>query len=116
MNERRWVRITDCGNIPPKEGRSAKIGDRELAIFNLGDRFLALDNACPHQGGPLCDGIMAGDTVVCPLHAWKVSLDTGVVQRPTNVTTCVRTYAARVEAGVVLVELPVAATSEGQAA
>ena len=65
-----------------KTSRCAKaarcvIGDGEIAIFNLGDRFVAVDNRCPHQGGPLCDGIVAGDSVVCPLHAWKVNLDTG---------------------------------------
>lgn len=102
----RWVRITACENIPPREGRTATIGNREIAIFNLGDRFLALDNRCPHRGGPLGDGIVAGDSVVCPLHAWKVSLETGVVQRPAGTAACVRTYPTRVEGGIVLVELP----------
>lgn len=116
--KKRWIRITGCDNIPPREGRAAIVGDREIAIFNLGDRFLAVDNRCPHQGGPLCDGIVAGNTVVCPLHAWKVSLETGAVQRPEGVATCVPTYATRVEAGVVLIELPatVATSGEGQAA
>ena len=58
-------------------------------IFNLGDRFLATDNRCPHKGGPLCDGIVAGDSVVCPLHAWKVRLDTGTVERPASKDACV---------------------------
>ena len=118
MSDRRWIRVTACENIPPREGRAATVGKREIAIFNLGDRFLALDNRCPHKGGPLCDGIVAGNAVVCPLHAWKVSLETGAVQRPAGVVTCVPTYATRVEAGVVLVELPVmgAASGEGAAA
>ena len=118
MVEGRWIRVTACDNIPPREGRAARIGDRELAIFNLGDRFLAVDNRCPHRGGPLCDGIVAGAAVVCPLHAWKVSLETGAVERPADANACVRTYATRVDGGVVLVELPPAtATSrEGQAA
>lgn len=106
MNDRRWIRVTACDNIPPREGRAAVVGDREIAIFNLGDRFLAVDNRCPHKGGPLCDGIVAGDAVVCPLHAWKVSLETGAVCRPAGVAGCVPTYATRVEAGIVLIELP----------
>lgn len=105
-NAPRWIRVTACDGIPPREGRAALIGNREIAIFNLGDKFLALDNRCPHEGGPLCDGIVAGDAVVCPLHAWKVGLHTGAVERPKNQTACVRTYPTRVEAGVVLVELP----------
>ena len=102
----RWVRVTECANIPLREGRAVSLGGREIAIFNLGDRFLATDNQCPHEGGPLCDGIVAGDSVVCPLHAWKVRLDTGAVERPTARHACVRTYDTRVEEGVVLLALP----------
>jgi nitrite reductase (NADH) small subunit len=105
--EQRWVRVTHCGNIPLREGRAVTIGSREIAIFNLGDRFLATDNRCPHQGGPLCDGIVSGDTVVCPLHAWKVRLESGRVERPQAAGHCVQTYATRVEDGVVLLAMPV---------
>jgi nitrite reductase [NAD(P)H] small subunit len=101
---RRWVRVARCDAVPPREGRAAVVGDREIAIFNLGDRFLAVDNRCPHQSGPLCDGIVSGDAVVCPLHAWKVNLETGAVARPTNHNDCVRTYATRVDDGVISVE------------
>lgn len=101
----RWIRIAPCDSIPSREGRAALVDGREIAIFNLGDdRFLAVDNRCPHQSGPLCDGIVAGDAVVCPLHAWKVNLETGAVARPVNQNDCVRTYATRVDAGVILIE------------
>jgi nitrite reductase (NADH) small subunit len=106
MTTTRWVRVTEADNIPLREGRAVTLGDRELAIFNLGDRFLTTDNACPHNGGPLCDGIVTGDSVVCPLHAWKVKLDTGAVERPAAKSHCVGTYATRVEHGVVMVEVP----------
>ena len=102
--ERRWIRVAYCESIPPREGRAALVNGREIAIFNLGDRFFAVDNRCPHQGGPLCDGIVAGDAVVCPLHAWKVNLDTGTVIRPVNQNDCVRTYPTRVEGGVISIE------------
>jgi nitrite reductase (NADH) small subunit len=103
-DSKRWIRVAACENIPPREGRAARIDGREIAIFNLGDRFLAVDNSCPHQSGPLCDGIVAGDAVVCPLHAWKVNLETGAVARPVNQNDCIRTYATRVEDGVVSIE------------
>src|SRR5262249_34556662 len=92
-----------------REGRAVQVAGHELAVFNLGDRFLAVGNRCPHQGGPLCDGIVTGGSVVCPLHAWKVNLETGSVERPVagRPNPCVPTYATRVEAGVVHVELPV---------
>lgn len=118
MSDARWIKVTVVGNIPPREGRAVLVGDQELALFNLGpstalgasDRFLATDPQCPHEGGPLCDGIVTGASVVCPLHAWKVDLESGAVTRPTHGKGhCVGTYATRVEEGVVSVLLPVRA-------
>jgi nitrite reductase (NADH) small subunit len=100
-----WIRLTSIDNIPVREGRSIAVGAHELAVFNLGDRFLAVDGRCPHRGGPLADGIVAGETVVCPLHAWKVSLRTGGVERPSGVPACVRAYETKVEHGIVNVRL-----------
>ena len=125
MSTVRWVRVAPTGNVPPREGRAVLIGGREIALFNLGpsielgagpsdglgtsERFLATDNQCPHQGGPLCDGIVTGASVVCPLHAWKVNLASGQVERPTHGKDhCVTTYPVRVEDGVVLIGLPAA--------
>ena len=98
----KWIRITPAENIPVREGRSVQIGEDEIAIFNLGDRYLAIDNNCPHRGGPLCDGIVSGETVVCPLHGWKISLETGEVLKP-DVCVRVGTYPVSVEDGVISV-------------
>jgi nitrite reductase (NADH) small subunit len=100
----KWIRVTEAANIPLREGRAVNIGDREVAIFNLGDRYLAVDNACPHRGGPLADGIVSGNTVICPLHAYKVCLESGAVVKP---EVCVRvdTYPVRVQDGIVLVHI-----------
>jgi len=104
-----WIKITSTDNIPVREGRAVKIGKQELAVFNLGDRFAAVDNACPHSGGPLCDGIVssgdAGFAVVCPLHGWKVSLEHGGILRP-NVPVCVEVYPTKVEDGIIHIQLP----------
>jgi nitrite reductase (NADH) small subunit len=107
MTEHRWVRVTRCADVPLREGRAVTLAGREIAIFNLGDRFMATDNQCPHQGGPLCDGIVAGDSVVCPLHAWKVRLDSGTVERPAPNDACIATYPTRVDEGIVWLGLPV---------
>lgn len=106
-----WVRVAGVEAIPLREGRSVRLGAHEIAIFNLGDRFLAVANRCPHQGGPLADGIVAGGTVVCPLHSWKVCLESGAVRKP-DVAACVPTYPTRIEDGVVFVGL---GTSEAAA-
>jgi nitrite reductase (NADH) small subunit len=110
-----WIRVTKTGNIPLREGRSVRIGDHEIAIFNLGDRFAAIDNDCPHRGGPMCDGIVSGSTVVCPLHGWKISLDSGAVLRP-EVCVRVETYPVRVIDGTVVVQLPAAKKTQEERA
>jgi nitrite reductase (NADH) small subunit len=101
-----WIRVARYDDLPEREGRLVLIGEREIALFNLGDRVLATDNSCPHQGGPLCDGIVTGQAVVCPLHGWKVSLDDGCVQRPAGESHQVRTYPTAIVDGVVAVRLP----------
>jgi nitrite reductase [NAD(P)H] small subunit len=106
MNEHQWVRVTHCENVPVREGRAVLVAGREIAIFNLGDRFMATDNQCPHKGGPLCDGIVAGNSVVCPLHAWKVRLDSGTVERGTTNDVCIATYPTRIDRGIVWLGLP----------
>jgi nitrite reductase (NADH) small subunit len=107
----KWIRVTEAANIPPREGRAVQIGDDEIAIFNLGDRYLAVDNACPHRGGPLADGIVSGNTVICPLHAYKICLETGGVVKP---DVCIRldTYPVRVEAGIVMIQIAPAGQGE----
>src|SRR5713226_1574226 len=100
----KWTRITRTENIPPREGRPIRIGDLEIAIFNLNGRFLAIENECPHKGGPLCDGIVSGTTVVCPLHGWRFDLQTGAAVRAT-LPACVTTFPTRVEDGIILVDV-----------
>jgi nitrite reductase (NADH) small subunit len=100
-----WVRVARCNDIPLREGRAVQVGNREIAIFNLGDRFLAVENRCPHKGGPLADGIVSGAAVVCPLHAWKISLETGEVLTSASASNCVETLRIRVEHEVILLAL-----------
>lgn len=102
----RWIRVTDCENIPVHEGKAVEVAGRPIAIFNLGDSFVAVDDRCPHRGGPLSDGIVSGQTVVCPLHAWVFNLVTGSVVNHPESQACIATFPVRVEDGVVSVEVP----------
>ncbi len=101
-----WVRIAYCEDIPLREGRALTVGRREIAIFNLGDRFLAVENRCPHRSGPLADGMVSGTLVVCPLHAWKFHLETGSGVNGPAAASCVETFRTRVDSGVVWLEIP----------
>jgi len=103
-----WMRIAHVDSIPLREGRAVHIAGHDIAVFNLGNRFLAVENKCPHRGGPLADGIVSGGNVVCPLHAWKVDLASGEVTNQPVPPQCVKTFPVRVENGVISLEIAVA--------
>lgn len=85
-------------DVPFGEGRSIALVDRRIGVFNTAAGFFAIDNDCPHQGGPLSDGILADSCVTCPLHGWRIDLDTGQVLGRTE---RVRTYPLEVRDGTV---------------
>ena len=97
-----WTAIRLIDNIPMREGRAVTVEGQEIAIFHVDHRFLAIENKCPHKGGPLCDGIVTGTAVVCPLHGRRFDLESGMAVRSSE-PACVATYPARVENGVVFV-------------
>ena len=98
----RWIRITPADAVPEREARAVKINDVELALAHVaGGRFLAVENRCPHKGGPLADGIIGGTTITCPMHAWRICLETGQVQKPSGQSPCVRTFPTKLENGIV---------------
>ena len=102
----KWIRVTYVENIPIRQGRSVRIGSHAIAIFNLGNTFRAVENSCPHRNGPLADGIVAGNDVVCPLHAWRFSLESGEACGPQREGVCVRTFETKVVDGVIMVSVP----------
>jgi nitrite reductase [NAD(P)H] small subunit len=71
-----WVCTID--DVPLGEGRAVTVGSRRIAVFNTPTGWFALDDACPHRGGPLSDGLVADRCVTCPLHERRFELETGV--------------------------------------
>ena len=85
--------VCPVGELPDGERRIVTIGKRSIGVFHVGDRFYAVRNRCPHQGGPLCVGHILGDAVAdvpgaaavsnnplriaCPWHGWEYDLATG---------------------------------------
>ena len=72
-----FVTVARVADLAPGTGVAVVVGAREIALFNDGGVFYALDNFCPHQGGPLADGWLEGNTVTCPWHAWCFKLSDG---------------------------------------
>jgi len=99
------VRVCQIEDLPVGLGRAFTIGGRTLALFRTrAGRVFAVDNRCPHKGGPLSEGMLAGDAVVCPLHAFRFELATGDCDQP---GTCpIRSYPITQEANEIFVSLP----------
>ena len=86
--------------LPSGQARTVEIDGKAIALFNVDGEFYALDNACPHRGGPLGDGDLAGKEVTCPWHGWTFDVPTGCgTHTPAQATT----YAVKVEGEDVLV-------------
>lgn len=66
-----------ASELPPLEGRSVSVTGRRIAVFRTEGGLAAIDAACPHQGGPLGDGLVADRCVTCPLHGLRIDLETG---------------------------------------
>lgn len=73
------------------------VGRYEIALFNVDGELFALENSCPHQGGPIADGWVEGETVTCPWHAWCFNLRTGKMTLGEFAT--IPRFAVRIEAG-----------------
>lgn len=74
-----WVDVCATSAIEPGMAGTVPVeGGPEIAVFHtIGGEFYALVNSCPHKGGPLSQGIVHGDSVSCPLHNWRISLQSG---------------------------------------
>ena len=73
----KFVPVASTSEIPAGAGRAFIVGDREVAVFNVDGTFYAIENGCPHQGGPLVEGWFEGAVVTCPWHAWCFDVRTG---------------------------------------
>ena len=79
--------------IPPGGRKIVTVAGRSIGIFNVRGEFFALRNRCPHQGGPLCEGLLwgmlqarvpgeleytrAGEILTCAWHGWEFDIRTG---------------------------------------
>ena len=76
-----WVEIGRMEQIPRRGARCVNTPAGKIAVFRTAeDQVFALENRCPHKGGPLSEGIVHGGAVTCPLHNWVFDLATGEAQ------------------------------------
>jgi nitrite reductase (NADH) small subunit len=73
-----WISIGSIDDIPQRGGRCVNTPQGRIAIFRtIENQIFAIEDHCPHKGGPLSQGIVHGAAVTCPLHNWVISLETG---------------------------------------
>ena len=101
----RLVRVASVGEIPVGRGKSVEVDGFPLAVFNVGGgRYQVLSGSCPHEGGPLGDGVLLGDSVVCPWHGFDFDVRSGACLVAPDLSVSV--YPVRLTGSDVLVELP----------
>ena len=99
-----WIEVGMLDDIPRQGARVVRRADGDIAVFRtLEDEVFALRDRCPHKGGPLSQGMVHGHKVTCPMHDWKISLDTGLAVAPDE--GCAARFPVRIEDGRVFLVL-----------
>jgi len=99
-----WVRLCALSEAPAVgEVMEAEAGGIEICVANVSGNLSAIDNICPHRQGPLGQGWLEGEAVVCPWHSWTFNLKTGDSEYPVH--ECVDVFPLRVEGDDVLIDI-----------
>lgn len=100
-----FVRVASTGEIAVGHGKLVEKDGLTVAVFNAGGgRFYACGALCPHEDGPLADGWLEGDVVVCPWHGFDYEVATGACRVDPDLTVPV--YRVRVSGNMVEVDIP----------
>ena len=95
-----WIEVGKVEEIPQLGARVVRTAGGDIAVFRTADdEIFALRDKCPHKGGPLSQGIVHGKRVACPLHDWKIHLDSGEAVAPDE--GCAASFPVKVDGGVV---------------
>jgi 3-phenylpropionate/trans-cinnamate dioxygenase ferredoxin component len=100
-----YVEIAPASELPNGERLFVDLGDKPIVIFNIGGQFFAIGDVCTHDDGPLGDGAIEGDNIVCPRHGGEFEIRTGkAVQLP--VVVDIPAYPVQVKDGNIFVGIP----------
>lgn len=78
-----FVKVGTVADLEDLEGgKVVEVGGQSIAIFNIAGTYYAIENTCPHRGGPLAEGMMAGEEVICPWHGSRFNVKSGAVLTP----------------------------------
>ncbi len=98
-----FIQVADIAEIPPGTAKIVTVQTVEVALFNLEGAIYALDNMCQHAGGPLGEGKIKDDIVICPWHGYRYHIKTGqYIKNPDMSVAC---YPVKVENGKISVSV-----------
>jgi nitrite reductase/ring-hydroxylating ferredoxin subunit/uncharacterized membrane protein len=115
VNRNAWARgkraaeftpVLPVASLPDATPTKAALGATTLVLVRRGDLVLALKENCTHAGGPLSEGTLEGDTIVCPWHSSAFRLSDGTVKHGPASSRQVA-YRARINADQVEVQGPI---------
>ena len=72
-----FVKVAQKKDVPSDTGLCVEAGGKEIALYQLDGKIYALDNICPHAGGPMAEGGVNEGMAICPWHGWEFSIKTG---------------------------------------
>lgn len=102
----KFVNTVKVSDLKPGSSLSIELeGGQGIALFNVEGEIFALDNTCPHAGGPLGEGTLDGEVVECPWHGWKFNVRTGHRVKNPSEGWRVLSYPVRVANGFIQVSI-----------
>lgn len=97
-----FVKVAELPEMKEGHGKIINVNGRTIALFLVNGAVHAIDNSCPHRGGPLGEGIVDDNTVSCPWHGWKFDLISG---KSPSLPAHVNVYNVKTEGNSILVDI-----------
>jgi nitrite reductase/ring-hydroxylating ferredoxin subunit len=105
------VRVCAQADVGPDSVKAFEVGDRRLAVFNLGGAFYVTDDECTHAAASLADGMLEDGVIECSLHFGAFDVKTGEVKAP-PCSISLRTYQVLLQGDDICVDLDKNAAGE----
>ena|SRR5579871_3486356 len=99
-----FVKVASLAQLSPGTLMEAVVGENSYAVANVDGEVHVLDGICPHAGGPLGQGALHDDIVVCPWHAWEYNCRTASCVGADDLK--VEKFPSKIENGDVYIDVP----------
>jgi len=100
-----FAEIAPASELPNGERLFVDLGDKPIVIFNIAGQFFAIGDVCSHDDGPLGDGVISGQNIVCPRHGAEFDLRSGKAMAMPAVID-IPAYPVQIRNGVIFVGIP----------